>query len=552
METEPFDLTQWDSALLGQEEAEPTARIGGISTRYVRRSHSTMVDPISGTISQVIGPAADPSTDFPGQAHTTSAVGAPSTVSPDHHDDDAQLHREGEATQSLLLFDQPGCENAADRYHLENSIGSGGMGLVMRASQTALTRAVAVKVLRPEISKPKTLEQFQAEAHCTAYLEHPNIVPVYDAGHNFLVMKCLDGRTLSSMLAVHRAQPLSSLVMILIKVCDAVGFAHSRGIIHRDIKPDNVMVGRFGEVVLMDWGLALQIQPPPDGIPRARTIKDLEVIWAGTPGYMAPEIARTDAGNIGFHTDVFLLGATLYHCLTGRIPFKAKTAKEALKLSALNQFKPAGDLAPTAPPKLLALCAKSMTTDPAARGTVQDFSDTLQNWLLASGAEVEAARASEQGLGELARARTAADAHALYHAYASAVAAFDHAIALAPAVRAYTDQRQEAMREYARAAHARGDRLLAALLEAGQHPVPAARESATNRFVREQIFYRTPPGEGQGDHQEIVRLRLESESVRLRLEKHRHHLRLWLIVTTGLLATTCVTLWLLALSHAHG
>ena len=81
--------------------------------------------------------------------------------------------------------------------------------------------------------------------------------------------------------------------------------------------------------------------------------------------------------------------------------------------------------------------------------------------------------------------------------------------------------------------------------------MPAARESATNRFVREQIFYRTPPGEGQGDHQEIVRLRLESESVRLRLEKHRHHLRLWLIATTVLLATTCVTLWLLAIAHGH-
>src|SRR5262249_33293512 len=160
------------------------------------------------------------------------------------------------------LFDQPGCENAGDRYHLENNIGSGGMGLVMRASQTALTRAVAVKVLRPEIAKPKTLEQFQAEAHCTSYLEHPNIVPVYDAGHNFPVMKCLDGRPLSSMLAVPRAQPLTALVMILIKVCDAVAFAHSRGIIHRDIKPDNVMVGHFGEVVLMDWGLALQIVPP--------------------------------------------------------------------------------------------------------------------------------------------------------------------------------------------------------------------------------------------------------------------------------------------------
>jgi predicted Ser/Thr protein kinase len=543
METDPFDLTQWDSALIGQEEAPPTDRIGGISTRYVRRSPSTQVDPVSGVVS---GPAS---------GHGSAPVAAPSTLSPatanatdsSHHD--PQLHRDPEPGQALLLFDQPGCENAGDRYHLENSIGSGGMGLVMRASQTALTRAVAVKVLRPEISKPKTLEQFQAEAHCTAYLEHPNIVPVYDAGHNFLVMKCLDGRTLSSMLAVPRAQPLTSLVMILIKVCDAVAFAHSRGIIHRDIKPDNVMVGRFGEVVLMDWGLALQINPPPDGIPRARTIKDVEVIWAGTPGYMAPEIARTDAANIGFHTDVFLLGATLYHCLTGRIPFKAKTAKEALKLSAINHFRPAGELAPTAPPKLLALCAKAMDTATDARGTVQDFSDTLQNWLLASGAEVEAARASEQGLAELARARTAGDAHALYHAYASAVAAFDHAIALAPAVRAYTEQRQEAMREYARAAHARGDRSLAALLEAGQHPVPAARETATARFVREQIFYRTPPGEVPADHQEIVRLRLESESVRLRLERHRHHLRLWLIATTFLLAATCIGIAIWLINH---
>lgn len=151
------------------------------------------------------------------------------------------------------------------RYRVHGQIDDGGMARVLLARQHALARDVAVKVLQKDGSTTARL-LFRAEALVTAYLEHPNIVPVYDAADNCLVMRRVRGGSLSRMIP-HKPDPqrLPELVEIVLRACDGIAFAHSRGIIHRDIKADNIMVGEFGEVLVVDWGLALAIAPGPDG-----------------------------------------------------------------------------------------------------------------------------------------------------------------------------------------------------------------------------------------------------------------------------------------------
>ena len=244
------------------------------------------------------------------------------------------------------------------RYRVKRLIAMGGMGAVLEAEDAALRRTVAMKVLLG-VDKPESIARFVEEAQVTAQLAHPNVVPVYDINVNerdnpFFTMKLLEGKTLHSVLRALQieeksavaAYQLEDLVRILGKVCDAVAFAHAKGVIHRDLKADNVMLGEFGEVVVMDWGLAKPLRPgertsPVDCARRAPVTSsrqdagtefathEFEVL--GTPKAMAPEQAEGDPSLVDTRTDVYALGAILYEMVTLQCPVEGSNTDEILR-----------------------------------------------------------------------------------------------------------------------------------------------------------------------------------------------------------------------------
>jgi serine/threonine protein kinase len=256
----------------------------------------------------------------------------------------------------------------------EGEIGSGGSGSVRRAYDPNLRRSVATKVLAPRLVKnPNFMRRFVEEARVMAQLDHPNIVPVHDLvveerRTGYIVMKLVRGRTLEAIICEEHdgeehADSLHHLLAAFLKVCDALAFAHSRGVIHCDLKPSNIMVGEFGEVYLMDWGIATQksqeVESPPPGV-RKNT--------RGTPAYMSPEQATGRVDAITERTDIFGLGAVLYFILAGRAPFDAKTATQSLTRARLGKCEDIELAAAMAPPPALArIVRKAMALDPADR-----------------------------------------------------------------------------------------------------------------------------------------------------------------------------------------
>lgn len=256
----------------------------------------------------------------------------------------------------------------ADSLRREAMLGEGGYGEVWEAEQIRLKRRIAVKRIREDIRaapvSPKAWEAFceryfRHEAYIAAQLDHPNIVPVHDLevepdGSPAIVMKLVQGRPWSELLCVDLlAMPPEELLArhlpIFTSVVQAVAFAHSRSIVHRDIKPSQVMVGDYGEVLLMDWGLAISCDPArldefwrPDFAPLPPTT-DQAHNPAGTPSYMAPEQTREDIVLVGPWTDVFLLGSTLYLLLTGRLPYQSPTTEETFTKAARGEWAPLED-----------------------------------------------------------------------------------------------------------------------------------------------------------------------------------------------------------------
>jgi CRP-like cAMP-binding protein len=224
----------------------------------------------------------------------------------------------------------------SNRFVEREVIGSGGMGFVMRAFDQHLRRDVAIKVLTPErAASSPDVERFVNEARITGQLEHPYIVPIYelgtdDQGQHFLCMRLVAGETLEATLdwaGATRLEPnmLADLLQIFGKICDAVSFAHSCGVIHRDLKPSNVMISDFGQVYVVDWGVARSSGIASAGERQVQAERDSDPpgTMLGTPCYMAPEQLRGLHHLIDERTDVFALGAILYKILTGRPPLAA-------------------------------------------------------------------------------------------------------------------------------------------------------------------------------------------------------------------------------------
>lgn len=282
-------------------------------------------------------------------------------------------------SEALALLAEP------HALRMQGVLGKGGMATVYAARQVALGRTVAVKVPDGDLASPR-IAGMLAEAVVTGQLEHPGIVPVHtldvdEAGRPRLVLKRIEGESWSSLLAgddpaTRSDERLAEHLRITLRVSEALAFAHSRGIIHRDVKPDNVMVGRFGEVYLLDWGIAVTLDDEAD--PRVPRLS-YETGSAGTPHYMAPELAAARRDEQGPATDVFLLAATLYEVLTGRPPYSGRTALAVMTAASRGAIEPLPD---TVDGRLGALCLQAMAHDPADRPqSATAFAEGIRRWL---------------------------------------------------------------------------------------------------------------------------------------------------------------------------
>jgi len=228
-----------------------------------------------------------------------------------------------------------------ERYELLDEIGRGGMGIVYRARDRSLDRDVALKILRSEYARPDMLERMRREAHVLAMLEHPGVVPIHDLGISadglvYYTMKLVDGVSLEKHFA--KQTDLRERLRTFERLCEAVSFAHARGVLHRDLKPGNVMVGSFGEVLVLDWGVAKRVSDPElERIDEAAdTVITQHGTVLGTPGYMSPEQAA--AQSVDERSDVYSLGAMLTEILAGSNPPAPKRLQAVAAKAAAREI----------------------------------------------------------------------------------------------------------------------------------------------------------------------------------------------------------------------
>ena len=264
------------------------------------------------------------------------------------------------------------------RYQVRSKLGSGAFGTVYRAYDTQLDREVALKLLKPEtLSSPQAVERFQREARAAARLTHPHIVPVFDAGKqgnsHFIASAFIPGRTLADAIP-KSGMPARQAVALVIQLADALDYAHEQRVLHRDVKPCNIMLDARDHLYLMDFGLA-------GWLGDERTRLTCEGALMGTPAFMAPEQASGDLKQIGPAVDQYSAGVVLYQLLTGRLPFEGPVA--VVIYHVLNTVPPPPSQHRTdLDPRLAAICLKAMAKRPGDRYPgAAAFAAALREWL---------------------------------------------------------------------------------------------------------------------------------------------------------------------------
>ena len=301
------------------------------------------------------------------------------------------LSQLGEPSGHVLVSTIAYTPETRERYTLTRLHAKGGIGQVWLARDQPLGREVALKELRPEqAANPAVWSRFLEEARITGQLEHPGIVPVYELAppaedrQPFYTMRFVRGRTLSEAVrdyharrAEGRADPLDlpGLLNAFVGVCKAVAYAHARGVIHRDLKAQNVVLGDFGEVIVLDWGLAKLVDRPEGDRSEAPPVAPgpgghdptIQGQALGTPAYMAPEQAEGRLDRVDRRSDVYGLGAILYEILAGRPPFGGDDTAEVLRRVIHEAPARPRQLNPAAPAALEAVCLKALAKRPEDR-----------------------------------------------------------------------------------------------------------------------------------------------------------------------------------------
>ncbi|MEA2068609.1 MAG: serine/threonine-protein kinase, partial [Verrucomicrobiota bacterium] len=317
-----------------------------------------------------------------------------------------------------ILFEEDLQENPADRnglmdgnpeerYSVNKKLNQGGMKAIWEVDDHRTARKVAMALIQDsKIASEDDIDSFLYEARLTANLQHPNIIPIYDIaldenGNPYFTMKALKGETLGEIIrqlrngnAEYRKRyTRTQLIAIFLKVCNAIDYAHTKGVIHLDLKPSNVNVGDFGDVHVLDWGLSTLITHlnEYDGEPvswhsmddvslengqtltryleRTAKRREFKNVVGGTPGYMSPEQAQGVPSDIDFQTDVYMLGAMLYEILTHHCPIEGGTVKESLQKTVRGDFPAPGKRSPELhiPAPLAAIAMKALQVDPTER-----------------------------------------------------------------------------------------------------------------------------------------------------------------------------------------
>jgi len=282
--------------------------------------------------------------------------------------------------------DEPGREESAvdsiphlqriGRYRIEKVLGEGRFGRVFLAHDDQLNRAVAIKVPRPErISHPENAAAYLAEARVLASLDHPNIVPVHDVGSTpdglcYVVSKLIEGSDLAKR--TQQARPsYTETAGLMATVAEALHHAHRKGLVHRDIKPGNILLDASGKPYVADFGLALREEDFGKG-----------ATFAGTPAYMSPEHARGEGHRVDGRSDIFSLGVVFYELLTGRRPFKADSQEELLEQITSVEARPPRQVDDTIPKELERICLKALAKRASERyTTAKDMADDLRHFL---------------------------------------------------------------------------------------------------------------------------------------------------------------------------